>query len=96
MESSIEEIKQKIIPVLKKNKVKKAGIFGSYARGEQNSQSDVDILIELDEKLDLLDVIKLKLILERTINKKIDLVEYNTIRRELKNNILREEVPINI
>jgi len=34
----IEEIKKKILPVLKKNKIKRAGIFGSYARGEQKKK----------------------------------------------------------
>ena len=41
-----ESIKQKILPILKSYRVTKAGIFGSYARGEQNKKSDVDILIE--------------------------------------------------
>ena len=42
----ISKIKKKISPVLKKYKIKKAGIFGSYARGEQNKKSDVDILVQ--------------------------------------------------
>lgn len=93
---SIKEIEKKIIPVLKKNKVKRAGIFGSHARGEQKKNSDVDILVELDEKWDLLDVIGLKIVLEETLKKKVDLVEYDTIRKELKDNILGEEIPIKI
>ena len=44
--SAIEKIKPKIIKILKKNKIKKAGIFGSYARGEQKKNSDIDILVE--------------------------------------------------
>ena len=40
----IEEIKMKIIPVLKEYRVTRAGIFGSYARGEQKKDSDIDIL----------------------------------------------------
>src|SRR3989344_6115401 len=43
----LENIKKKIIGVLRKNNIKKAGIFGSYARGEGQRGSDVDILIEL-------------------------------------------------
>ncbi len=35
-----------LVPILKRNGVLKAGIFGSYARGEQKKQSDVDILIK--------------------------------------------------
>src|SRR3989344_3383189 len=39
----LKKIKPKIIKILKKNKIKKAGIFGSYARGEQKKNSDIDI-----------------------------------------------------
>ncbi len=43
MNKEIEKIKKKIVPILKKNKVVRAGIFGSYARGENKKNSDVDI-----------------------------------------------------
>ena len=93
---SIKEIEKKIIPILKKHKAKKAGIFGSWVRGEQKKRSDVDILVELDKTLSLLDVIGIKLELEKALKKKVDLVEYNTIRKELRKNILKEEVPIQL
>ena len=93
---SIKEIEKKIIPVLKKNKVKRAGIFGSYVRGEQKKNSDIDILVELDESLSLYDVIGIKIELEKILKRKVDLVEYDTIKPELRNNILSEEVSIRI
>lgn len=95
VKSKIEQIKIKILPILKKHKVTKAGIFGSYARGEQKKRSDVDILVEIDdEKMDLIDFIKLKNLIEKSIKKKIDLVEYSSIRKELKEGILNDEVSI--
>lgn len=93
---TIKEIEKKIIPILRKNKVKRAGFFGSHARGEQKKNSDVDILVELDEKLSLYDVIGIKIELEEILKKKVDLVEYDTIRKELRDNILNEEIPIEI
>ncbi len=91
----IDEIKQKILPILKDHKVTKAGIFGSYARGEQKKKSDVDILVEIsDDNMGLLGFIRLKNILERAIKRKIDLVEYNLIRKELRESILSDEIPI--
>jgi len=93
---SIKEIEKKIVPILRKNKVKRAGIFGSYARGKQKKNSDIDILVELDERWDLFDVIGLKLTLEKTLNKKVDLVEYETIKAQLRDIILSEEMPIEI
>ena len=90
----IEEIKQKIIPVLKEYKVTKAGIFGSYARSEQKKRSDVDILIKIHDDASLLTLICLKMELEKIIKRKVDLVEYETIRKELKKQILNDEVRI--
>ena len=42
----LNKMKPKIVKVLKKHGIKKAGVFGSYARGEQKKKSDVDILIK--------------------------------------------------
>ena len=44
---TINEIKRKVLPVLRKYDLKKAGIFGSIARGELREDSDVDILVEI-------------------------------------------------
>ena len=92
--NEIESIKRKILPVLKKQKVTKAGIFGSYARGEQTAKSDVDILVEINQNIGLIGLISLKMRIENAIKKKIDLVEYESIREELKEVILSEEIPI--
>jgi predicted nucleotidyltransferase len=92
---NIEKIKIKVIKILKQNKVSTAGIFGSYVRGEQKKNSDVDILVELNNRdFGLIGFIQIKNELERNLGKKVDLVEYDTIRKELKDNILREEVRI--
>jgi len=94
MTKELEEIKRKVIPILIKHNVKRAGIFGSYVRGEQKNKSDVDILVEVNKEVDLIDFIRLKNTLERTVKKKVDLVEYDCIRKEIKQNILKEEMPI--
>lgn len=94
MSKSIEKIKEKIIPVLKEHNVTKAGIFGSYARGDEKKTSDVDILIEMNDGKGLMSIIGLKLLLEKKLRRKVDLVEYSLIRKELKKRILNEEIPI--
>jgi len=94
MNNEIKSIQKKISHILKEHKVTKAGIFGSYARGEQNKKSDVDILIEVGNDVGLIGFISLKMLIEKAIKKKIDLVEYDTIRKELKENILKEEIRI--
>ena len=90
----IEKIKKKIIPVLKEFKVTKAGIFGSYARGEQKKNSDLDILIKIHNDAGLLTLIGLKLELQKVIKRKVDLVEYETIRKEVRENMLNDEIKI--
>jgi predicted nucleotidyltransferase len=91
----IEKIKAKIIPILKKNKVTKAGIFGSYARGEQKKESDIDIVVNIeDKKMSLIGFIRLVRLLEEALKKKVDLVEYSAIKPIIKKSILNEEVKI--
>lgn len=91
----IEEIKKKIIKILKKNKVVRAGIFGSYARGEEKKDSDIDILVEIDDKkMSLLGLIGLEMELKKVLGKKVDLIEYVAINRLLKKRVLNEEVRI--
>ena len=88
----IEKLKKKILPILKKEGVTKAGIFGSYARGEQEKTSDIDILIEFEGSL--LDLVRLERVLEEKLKKEVDLLSYNGINYMLKENILNEEVRI--
>ncbi|MFA6022698.1 MAG: nucleotidyltransferase family protein [Candidatus Pacearchaeota archaeon] len=90
----IEKIKNKIIPVLREYRITKAGIFGSYARGEQKKNSDVDILVKTGDEMGLLEFIGLKLMLQRVVKRKVDLVEYETIRKELRETILNDEIRI--
>jgi predicted nucleotidyltransferase len=92
--SSLEDITPKIVKILRKNDVAKAGLFGSYARGEDKKNSDIDILVELDEGLNLLDYIRIKHELEDETGKNIDLVEYSTIKPIIRDQILSEEIRI--
>lgn len=92
--NKVDEIKNKIVPILKEHKVTKAGIFGSYARGEQKKKSDVDILVKIPDSWSLLAVADLKAALEKNLKKKVDLVEYELIRRELREGILEDEIQI--
>jgi len=92
---TFSEIKRKAVPLLKKNGVVKAGIFGSYARGEAKKSSDIDMLIGVKKrKFSLLDLIGLEQELEKHLGKKVDLLTYNGVNRLLRERILNEEVKI--
>lgn len=45
---SIDDIKKKLFPLFKKYKIKQAILFGSYAKGNADSRSDIDIIVESD------------------------------------------------
>jgi len=91
---TIEEIKQIAKPILVRNLVIKASLFGSFAKKTATPESDVDILVELDDSLSLLDFVGIKLELEDALNRKVDLVEYDAIKPALRNTILKNEIPI--
>ncbi|MFQ5532195.1 MAG: nucleotidyltransferase family protein [Candidatus Nanoarchaeia archaeon] len=90
---SLMEIKPKIIQILKKNKIKKAGIFGSYARGDQKKNSDIDILVEPPKGIGF-GFAGIEIQLSKELNKKVDLVSYNGLSPYLKDKILKQEVRI--
>ncbi|HLD55036.1 MAG TPA: nucleotidyltransferase family protein [Candidatus Nanoarchaeia archaeon] len=93
MKTSIKSIKQKIIPILKKNKVIKAGIFGSYARGEQKKNSDIDILVKISKPMGF-SFMTLQFELEKELNQKVDLITYKSLHPLIKKIILNEEIRI--
>lgn len=92
---SISSIKKKVMPVLKKHAVKRASIFGSFARGTAKSKSDVDFLIEYKEKdKSLFDLVDLKSDLEETLERKVDVITYNSIYWRIRERILAEQIVI--
>jgi len=92
--NEFQKLKSQIIEILKKNNIKKAGIFGSYARGEQKKNSDIDILIQPSKNMSLFDLSGIKIELTTNLGKKVDIISYNYIHPKLKQKILREEVKI--
>lgn len=97
---NLEEIKKKLEelkPSLKeKFKVKNIGIFGSYLRGEEKEESDLDILVEFEKSADLslLDFIGLENYLSEILGVKVDLVEKCTLKPRIGKHILAEVVNI--
>lgn len=86
-----QTIKKQILPILKRQGVIRAALFGSGARGEARKNSDIDLLIKIKENKSLLDIVRLKLELERKLGRKVDLVEYSAIRPSIKDRVLNEQ-----
>ncbi len=68
------------------------GIFGSYVRNEQRADSDIDVLVRFERGATLLDCSGLKIFLEQQLKRKVDIVPVDAIRREIKDEILRESI----
>ncbi len=90
----IKEISLKIINILKKYNIRRAGIFGSYVRGEEKKSSDIDILIRPTKNMSLLDISGLKIELENVLGRKVDIISYKYIHPYLKDRILKSEMRI--
>ena len=84
-------IKKKILPILRRQGVLKAAVFGSVARNEMTKNSDVDILVKLAKNKTLLDLVGLKLELEDKLGRNVYVVSYGGIHPRLKDIILREQ-----
>jgi predicted nucleotidyltransferase len=95
---TLEEIKEILskhkAEVQEKYGVKEIGIFGSFVRGEQKRQSDIDILVEYSIPPDAFLLIDLEDYLRKILKKKVDLIRKGAIRPELKEIISKEVVYI--
>ena len=88
-----EEIKRKAIPILQKHGVKKAALFGSFVRGEQKEDSDIDIIVEFKNRDDktLLDLVRLEQELQELLERKVDVLTYQSINPLVRDAILEEQ-----
>jgi len=75
-------------------KAREVGLFGSFVRGEQGANSDIDVLAEFEDEADLFDLIGLTLYLEEILQRKVDVVPKRALRIELQESVLREVVAI--
>lgn len=86
-----DEIKKKLIAVLRKYSVKRAALFGSIVRGELTEESDIDLLIEFEGRRSLLDLAGLKLELQELLGRRVDVLTYRSLHPLLKEKILSEQ-----
>lgn len=94
MSLSRDKINENVLLILRKHRIKRASFFGSYARGESKRDSDIDILVEFIGSKSLLDLSALKIELEKTLGRKVDVLTYNSLHPLLKERILEEQVRI--
>lgn len=86
----IELIREQRDPIRRMG-VKEIGVFGSFARGEQRPDSDVDILVEMEGRT-FDSYMNLLFFLEDLFGRQVDLVDKDTIKPLLRNRVLRDAV----
>lgn len=75
--------------------IRSLGVFGSYIRGEQKSRSDLDLLVEFDDRaLGLFDFLEIENSLGDLLGVKVDLVEKSTLKPAIGRHILEEVLPV--
>ena len=74
--------------------VEEIAVFGSYVRRQQKEDSDVDILVEFSKPISLFHIVSLENYLSDILGVKVDIVPKKNIRKELKEMILREAIPL--
>ena len=92
LEEIVALLKKEKAFLKKKYKINEIGIFGSYVRGDQEKDSDIDILIDKDEAIGLLKLANLQNYLSSLIGIKVDLVIRKSLKPHIGKNILNEVV----
>lgn len=86
-----EKIKEELVNLCEDNDIVFMALFGSFARGEDNKKSDIDLLIKFDENKEksLLDLIHTENGIKKIFKRKVDLLTLDSISPFLKDDILR-------
>jgi predicted nucleotidyltransferase len=85
-----EEIFEMIARLLKDRGVRKVAVFGSYVRGEEKRESDIDIIVEFSERKSLLELVRIERELSEVLGIKVDLLTEKSISPYLIDTIKRE------
>jgi predicted nucleotidyltransferase len=94
MRPLVEQLKEKMLPVLRRYDVARASLFGSVVTGRFTQGSDIDLLVEFRGEKSLIDLAGLKIALEELLKTRVDVLTYNSLHPLLKDRILSEQKAI--
>jgi len=90
--NTLKNKRDEILTIAKKYGAKNIRIFGSMARGEENLQSDLDIIVEMEKGSSLLDIIAIKQDIEELLGLNVDIVTEASISPYIREMVLKEAV----
>lgn len=76
--------------IAEKYHISEIGVFGSFTRGEQDADSDVDILVSFDKPIGFIKFMRLEFYLSELLGRKVDLVTKDSLKPHIGSVILRE------
>ena len=96
MTETVADISTKCRPVFAKNNIARAGLFGSYARGEQTPKSDLDFVVEFRGRPSLFTLGQVKYELEQVLGKECDVLTYSSLEKDTSelSRIIQSEVRV--
>lgn len=86
--------RQEILALAARHGARSLLLFGSFARGEAHTDSDVDFLVELGPGSTLIDLGSLQMDLQDLLGRKVDVVEPDALHWSIRDRVLREAIPL--
>ncbi len=90
----MREKREDILRIASKRGASNVRVFGSVARGEADSKSDIDLLVDLEPGRSLFDLGGLLMDLQDLLGYKVDVVTERGLRERIRERVLKEAVPL--
>jgi uncharacterized protein len=90
----LEEKREDILRIAAKRGAYNVRVFGSVARGQDDSKSDIDLLVDLEPGRSLFDLGGLLMDLQELLDHKVDVVTERGLRERIRERVLKEAVPL--
>jgi len=90
MSKLLERHRLDILRIARSHGARRIRVFGSFARGEERPDSDLDVLIDLEPGRDLLDIVAMKQDLEALLGRKVDVVTEPAVSPYIRATVLKE------
>jgi predicted nucleotidyltransferase len=90
MSTLLERHRLDILRIVRSHGARRIRVFGSFARGEEREDSDLDVLVDLEPGRDLLDIVAIKQDLEALLGRRVDVVTERAVSPYIRESVLRE------
>jgi predicted nucleotidyltransferase len=94
MATALASLTERALPILRQYGVRRAGVFGSYARDQAEPESDLDLLVELPLGSSLLDLVGLEQELTDELGLRVEATTYRALHPLLRERVLADEKTI--